>query len=635
MKIYKLRKQLVLSMSILMLLLSTVFSATAQTPKFKVVAFYNGTWDAAHINFVKEANPWFTNLAAQYGFSYTATNNWDNLNANFLKNYQVVLFLDDAPTGAAQRAAFQQYMENGGRWMGFHVSAWTDNAGSWSWYYNTFLGSGNFRDNTWEPTKATLKCEDRTHPSTLRLPTTFTSSVSEWYSWTNDLRNNSNIKVLCSVDPSSFPLGTTQKWTSGYYPIVWTNKNYKMVYANFGHNAMNYSTNVGLSSTFGSETQNKFIIDAIMWLGGQPSGPAPAVSIPGTVQAENYTNMSGIQTETTTDAGGGSNVGYIDAGDWMDYKVNVQTAGTYTVQYRVASEAGGGSIQLKKDSTVILATTVVPATGAWQTWTTITDSVVLAAGEQTLRIQAPVGGYNLNWFSLATSTPNNPGNTAPIGQVITLRGNNGFYVSGENGTKAMTCTRTAPQTWEQFTVLDAGNGKVNLRSMGQYVSSENGTKAMTANRPAPQGWEAFDWIVNADGSISLRGNNGFFVSSENGEEAMTCTRPTADAWEKFNFSIVSTARMAAVQNLVTGMSPSVKDAYPNPFTTQLHYTVPEKYASHTVTVYDFSGKQILHYNVNNRQGNYTLDGSTLPTGMYILDISSGDFHKRVKVQKKK
>ena len=48
-------------------------------------------------------------------------------------------------------------MDNGGGWMGFHVSAWTDNAQSWPWYYNQFLGSGNFRSNTWGPTTATLR----------------------------------------------------------------------------------------------------------------------------------------------------------------------------------------------------------------------------------------------------------------------------------------------------------------------------------------------------------------------------------------------------------------------------------------------------------------------------------------------
>ena len=70
-------------------------------------------------------------------------------------------------------------------------------------------------------------------------------AVSEWYSWQRDLRANPDIQILASVDPSSFPLGTdpNQQWRSGYYPIMWTNKNYKMIYANFGHNAMDYATN--------------------------------------------------------------------------------------------------------------------------------------------------------------------------------------------------------------------------------------------------------------------------------------------------------------------------------------------------------------------------------------------------------
>jgi hypothetical protein len=625
------RRQLLLCCYFLILLFSTTFNATAQTPKFKVIAFYNGTWDAAHISFVKEANQWFPGIAAQYGFTYESTTNWNNLNASFLSNYQVVLFLDDAPTGAAQRAAFQQYIENGGAWMGFHVSAFTTNASGWSWYHNTFLGSGNFRTNTWGPTTAVLKCEDRTHASTLRLPETFTSAVSEWYGWTNDLRTNSNIRILCSVDPVSFPLGTdpNQSWYSGYYPIVWTNRNYKMLYANFGHNDMNYSNNTPKSSTFGSEIQNRFIIDGLLWLGGVRTGPAPASPIPGTVQAENFTAMNGIQTQATTDAGGGSNVGYIDAGDWLDYKVNVQTAGTYNIQYRVASLNGGGSIQLRSDTTV-LATTAVPSTGAWQTWVTVNATADLAAGEQTLRIAVPVGGYNLNWIGFSSAS-----NPAPIGQVITLKGNNGFYVSSENGTKAMTCTRTAPQGWEQFTVVDAGGGKVALRSMNKYVSSENGTEAITCSRTAVQGWEVFDWIVNADGTISLRGNNGYYVSSENGEEPMTCTRATIGGWERFNYTTVTGARISTQQAIAFAAPATAKAPYPNPFTGQLFYTLPEKYSSHTVSVYDLSGRVMLRRSVNGRQDTYSLDGNKLPKGIYILDISSGDYHQRVKVQKTK
>lgn len=254
-------------------------ASTAATP-FKVLALYSGTYDAAHIDFDKEANVWFPQQAAANGFTYTASTNWDLLANGGVNAYQVVLFLDDLPQTAAQRTGFEAYMRGGGGFMGFHVSAFTTDAASWSWYHNTFLGSGNFVSNTWGPTSVTLKVEDRTHAATKNLPATFTSSVSEWYSWSNDLRQNPNIRILASIDPSSFPVGTdpNQSWYSGYYPILWTNTQYKMLYANFGHNAMNYTTNTRLSSTFASATQNQFLLDGLKWLGGADTGTPPADS---------------------------------------------------------------------------------------------------------------------------------------------------------------------------------------------------------------------------------------------------------------------------------------------------------------------------------------------------------------------
>jgi hypothetical protein len=250
------------------ILLISVFAIEAET--FKVLSFYSGTYDAAHIAFVKEANPWFSKLASQNNFQFESTNDWNRLHNINASQYQVVFFLDDHPSSASQHAGFQHYMENGGGWFGFHVSAFNTNPNDWSWYFNTFLGNGAFVSNTWFPTKATLKIENREHPSTKRLPDKVTSMVSEWYSWHNDLRKNSNINILASVDPSSFPLGTdpNQSWHSGYYPIMWTNKNYKMIYANFGHNAMDYAKNIQTSSTFDSSDMDKFILDSILWLGG-------------------------------------------------------------------------------------------------------------------------------------------------------------------------------------------------------------------------------------------------------------------------------------------------------------------------------------------------------------------------------
>jgi len=240
--------------------------------EFRVVAFWRGTWDVAHISFAREANRFLPTIQAQNGFTYEATTDWSRINDNYLANVDVIMFLDDRPTDSNHRAAIQRFVERGGGYMGFHVSAFTTNANEWSWYHNTFLGSGNFVRNTWRPTPAVLQVEDRTHPTTINLPATFRSQHNEWYAWANDLRNNPNINILLSVHQSSFPLGTEpgETWTSGYYPVVWTNRNYKMIYCNMGHNDIDYSNgNADLSATFGGTTQNRFFTDALKWLAGR------------------------------------------------------------------------------------------------------------------------------------------------------------------------------------------------------------------------------------------------------------------------------------------------------------------------------------------------------------------------------
>lgn len=246
-------------------------------PRFKVIAFYTGKEDKAHISFVHEANKWFPLMAAKYNFGYDSTSNWSNLNEAFLAKYKVVVFLDTRPDDPAQRAAFEKYMRNGGGWMGFHFSAFaltpSDFNADWDWYHNEFLGSGQYGSNTWRPTSAILRVEDRKHPATKHMPETFKASPNEWYRWEKDLRKNPDIRILMSIDSTSFPLGTGPKpyeiWHSGYYPVVWTNRNYKMVYLNMGHNDIDYEgkTNKDLSHTLGNPIQDKFILDAIEWMG--------------------------------------------------------------------------------------------------------------------------------------------------------------------------------------------------------------------------------------------------------------------------------------------------------------------------------------------------------------------------------
>jgi hypothetical protein len=121
------------------------------------------------------------------------------------------------------------------------------------------------------------------------------------------------------------------------------------------------------------------------------------------VEAEDYTAMSGIQTESCSDVGGGQNIGWIDNGDWAEYSIEVPAAGTYAVDFRVASnttvDVYAGTIDMVVDSSTI-GTVDVLGTGGWQTWTTISTTAVFDAGTQTLRLSFPDGGFNLNWFKL-------------------------------------------------------------------------------------------------------------------------------------------------------------------------------------------------------------------------------------------
>ncbi|WP_281232956.1 glycosyl hydrolase family 18 protein [Flavobacterium gelatinilyticum] len=123
------------------------------------------------------------------------------------------------------------------------------------------------------------------------------------------------------------------------------------------------------------------------------------------IQAENYSNMSGVQTEPTTDTGGGLNVGYCDTGDWMAYNnINFPTSGAYVIEYRVASAVTGGRLSSDLNAgTIPLGNLNVPNTGGWQNWQTITQTVNVTAGTYNFGIYVQNTGFNLNWFRITKS----------------------------------------------------------------------------------------------------------------------------------------------------------------------------------------------------------------------------------------
>ncbi|WP_236025383.1 RICIN domain-containing protein [Flavobacterium geliluteum] len=130
------------------------------------------------------------------------------------------------------------------------------------------------------------------------------------------------------------------------------------------------------------------------------------------IQAEDYSAMNGIQTEATTDTGGGLNVAYTDTGDWIAYNnINFPTSGSYTIEYRVASAVTGAKISSDLNGgTIILGEVGIPNTGGWQNWQTVSQTVTVSAGTYNFGIYIQNSGVNINWIKItkigaAASTP--------------------------------------------------------------------------------------------------------------------------------------------------------------------------------------------------------------------------------------
>jgi type 1 glutamine amidotransferase len=244
---------------LIVLLLSTLPLRAQQTNTFRVLAFYSETVEHDHVDFAHDAIPFYTAAGRRDHFEFVATKDWDDLNAENLASYQLVVWLDDFPHTPQQRAAFEQYMEHGGGWLGFHIAAYNDKNTHWPWFVS-FLGGGVFYGNNWPPLPATLVVDDPNHPVTRSLSTPLKSPPNEWYIWKPSPRLNPDVKVLMSLAPENYPIGLKDVITGGDLPVVWTNTRYRMLYLNMGHG----------DQIFKSEAQNKLLEDALLWAAHKP-----------------------------------------------------------------------------------------------------------------------------------------------------------------------------------------------------------------------------------------------------------------------------------------------------------------------------------------------------------------------------
>lgn len=154
-----------------------------------------------------------------------------------------------------------------------------------------------------------------------------------------------------------------------------------------------------------------------------PTPSSTAIHVPSLVEAKNCNNYSdttsanqggayrsdGVDIQTTTDSGGGYNIGWIASGEYLEYTINVDNSADYIADVRVASKSGGGLFVLEIDGSQVGSAVQVNGTGGWQSWETQTvDLGALSVGEHTLRVNISGGNFNLSWIKVQASNSSAP-----------------------------------------------------------------------------------------------------------------------------------------------------------------------------------------------------------------------------------
>lgn len=229
------------------------------------------------------------------------------------------------------------------------------------------------------------------------------------------------------------------------------------------------------------------------------------------VESENYTAMYGIQTEVCGE--GTRDVGYTDGGDWLDYRLDVQKAGSYLLRLRAASPSGGGLLSIRSGDSM-LASIDIPNTEGWQTYQTLNSTVFqLPAGQQTLRLHIVNGNFNMNWFELVYQGSEGASATyraTAVGGGATFDGNGcvqNLHLSGAY-CEFSGITGSGPQTVTLTYAID-GTATVGVVLNGEAVTTLHLTT--TGSWDAYTGTISFPVTLNgAVNTLRLTGGSGGF-----------------------------------------------------------------------------------------------------------------------------
>lgn len=235
----------------------TTFLSFHHKPGFKALVVASRAKD--HLKMIAAAKPFFEKMASENNFDLEFTDDTSVVNEVNLMQYKVFIQLHLAPfdMSYAQQAALQQYIENGGGWVGIHAAGLTGdmfkspNRVYWQWFED-FMGGIAYSPHP-KFQKGTFIIEDSKHPATKHLPKRIEVS-DEWYEFNKSPREN--VRVLAVADESTY----TQKKPMRDHPIIWCNEKYPhTIYIGIGHDA----------ALCEDKNYKALVRDAILWAGAK------------------------------------------------------------------------------------------------------------------------------------------------------------------------------------------------------------------------------------------------------------------------------------------------------------------------------------------------------------------------------
>ena len=295
---------------------------------------------------------------------------------------------------------------------------------------------------------------------------------------------------------------------------------------------------IRLVSDTGGFNLNRFSLDV---------ASAAVHIVPGTFQAEDFDafwdatpeNSGGqyrstaVDIEATVDTGGGHNVGWITAGEWLEYTIDVRTSGTYQLSARLAAPGTGSSLRIRVDDGAPMLVNV-PMTGGWQTWTTVrSPGMFISAGSHRVRIATDTGGFNMNWIGIDPASTGG-GITIEAEDFNTFQDWTPQNFGGEYRSTAVDIERSSdagggynigwfdPGEWLEYVIQigTSGTYEISARVASPLSGASlnlaiDGSPAVVAGVPNSGGWQAWQTVRIAEVHLTA-GTHRLRVSTATG-----------------------------------------------------------------------------------------------------------------------